>query len=144
MEAGKGFTLVEIIVTMVIVGIAAAFAIPNLITSIEQTNAQGAKNNLLAIAAKQSKYFEDQTPNAYCTGAPNCDTAPHIDTSLQLGIADSFTYSCSATGQTIPYNCTASDATVTLLLDPNNPPTNCPGSVGGPVCCTAGGASCPS
>ena len=137
MAASKGFTLVEIMVVLVIVGLAAAFTLPNLISSMEQTKAQEAKNNLLAISAAQQKYFEDH--GSYYYGAN-----PNANLSLSAVASDPFSYSCSATGQTIPYNCTAGDGTVSLLLDPNNSSINsCPAGQQ-PVCCTAGGASCPS
>ena len=137
MAASKGFTLMEIVVVLVIVGIAAAVTIPNLTNSIEQTKAQEAKNNLLAISAAQEKYFEDH--GSYYYGAN-----PIANLSLDVVANDPFSYSCSATGQPILYNCTASDGRVSLLLDPNNSSVNnCPAGQQ-PVCCTAGGASCPS
>jgi prepilin-type N-terminal cleavage/methylation domain-containing protein len=119
MTGSKGFTLIEILIVLVIVGIAATITIPNLINSIEQTKAQEAKNNLLAISAAQEKYFEDH--GSYYYGAN-----PNANLSLSGVTGDPFSYSCSATGQNIPYNCTAGDNTDTLTLDPNaNPPVSC-------------------
>ena len=88
MAASKGFSLIEIMVVLVIAGIVAAIAIPNLINSIEQTKAQEAKNNLLAISAAQEKYFEDH--GSYYYGA-------NAIANLSLsGVAnDPFSYSCS-------------------------------------------------
>jgi len=111
MAAKQGFSLVEIIVVLVIVGIVAAGIIPPLIASMEQAKAQQAKNNLLAISAAQQKYFEDH--GSYCL--TNCgDSTAHINSYLYLSISDHFSYSCIAAGSL--YSCTATDGTDTLTL----------------------------
>ncbi len=130
MAAKKGFTLLEIIIALIITGILAAFAVSIFTSSIEQTKAQIAKNNLLAIAAGQEKYFEDFA--AYCTtttgnSIPCGGNNSSINTNLHLNIAgnDSFIYSCSSCTigavncASIPYNCTAGDGTDTLTLNPS-------------------------
>ena len=119
----QGFTLIEILVVLVIVGIIAAFTLPNLLTSVNQSKAGVAQNNLLAISAAESKYNEDH--GAYCTGA--CGTTAGINTSLNLNISDTYTYSCGAGA---PYTCTATatdGSGVTLTTS------------GAGVTCTAGG-----
>ena len=137
MSVSKGFTLVEIIVALFIVGILAAITIPSYVASMEQTNAQAAKNNLMSISAAEQKYYEDH--GIYYTGGNLMATL-----SLTTATNDAFTYSCTVTAQTIPYNCTASDGTVTILFDPNTSPNNCPATQQ-PVCCTAGPVGdCPS
>lgn len=123
MAGRKGFTLIELIVVAVIVGLLAAFAIPNLINSIEQTKAQEAKNNLLAISAAQQKYFEDN--GSYYYGA-----SPIANLSLSAVANDRFSYNCS--NASVPYQCTATDGTVTLT------------TTGSGVNCTVGGGYCPS
>jgi len=121
---------------MIIVGLLAAVALPSFVTSVEQTKAQTAKSNLLAIEAGQQKYNEDHS--SYCTAA-SCGSNTAINIALNLSIAgnDPFAYSCAAVVAAIPYNCTASDGTVSLTLNPNAvAPTQ-------PVTCTAGGNKCP-
>lgn len=123
MAERKGLTLIEIIVVMVIVAIAVAFAISSFMASIEQTRAQMAKNNLLAIAAAQQKFYEDYSSYCISTGtnptgiSTYCgDTMNDLDANLHLSIFknDPFTYSCTATPA--PYQCTASDTVDTLTL----------------------------
>jgi len=121
MAAKKGVTLIEIVVVMIILGIIAAITIPNLTSSMEQTNAQAAHNNLLAISAAQEKYFEDYA--SYCTtttgNTANCGIWPNLNTNLNLGIApsDTFTYICSVPlVNPPPFTCTATDGTDTLTL----------------------------
>ncbi len=125
----KGFTLIEILVVTMIVGIVLTFGITSFIGSIEQTKAQSAKNNLFAISAAQSKYNEDHA--GYCL-AGCADTNAKLNSNL-IAAVDSFSYNCSATGEAIAYNCSATDGTDTLTLDPN---TN--------VTCAGPSGDCPS
>ncbi len=136
MENKKGISLVEIIVCLIIIGIAAAIIVPNIVNSIEQTKAQAAKNNLLAISAAQQKYFEDNN-SAYCVLAGCGDTTANLYGALGLNITtnDPFTYTCAIPNPApvLPaYICTATDGTVTLT------------TTGIGVNCTVGGAECPS
>ena len=112
----NGFTMMEMLVVLVIVGMLAAISIPGIIASIEQTKAQTAQNNLMAIAAAQSKYYEDHA-NVYCPGSANMAN-PALFTSLGLSMTqnDNFIYTC--TTATSPYSCTAQDTTDLLTLNP--------------------------
>ena len=155
MTVKKGFTLIEIIVSLIIVGVVAIIAIPNVINSMEQGKASAAKNNLLAIIAAQAKFNEDYA--SYCAIATNnctgycistgtnptgvggaCGgTTLEIDSNLHLGIStgDGFNYSCTSSAS--PYECGASDGSVTLNTTVNN------GMVNG-ISCTPVGSLCPS
>jgi len=115
MASNKGFSMIEIITVLIIVGILAAFTIPVFVSTVEQTKAQTAKNNLMAIAAAQQKYYEDQNPNAYCTAA--CTTTATINSNLKLGISDPVNYACAAAGAN--YTCTWNDGTDALTLAVN-------------------------
>jgi type II secretory pathway pseudopilin PulG len=118
---------------MIIVGILATVSIANFITSSEQTSAQMARNNLLAISAAQQRYSEDND-GSYCINSgvnPACgDNLVNLNTNLRLGMAanDPFAYSCAAGS---PYLCTATNGSVKLTTS------------GSGVVCTAGGVNCP-
>jgi len=131
MPGRRAFTLLEIIVVLVILGLMAAIAVPALFVSVEQTRAQAAKNNLLAISAAQQKYFEDR--GGYCVPTNNScgNTQANLFSSLSLDMtaSDPFNYSCVAGS---PYLCTASDSHATLT------------TTGSGVNCTVGGSYCPS
>jgi prepilin-type N-terminal cleavage/methylation domain-containing protein len=136
MSNSKGFTLIELIIVMVIVGVLTAIALPNYFTFINQGASNNALNNLQAIYNGQQSYYN--TKNAYClnTSAAPCDSLADIITNLPLNITDSnFTYICVT--DLSGFKCTAASPLVTLTLI-NNPLI----LVGAAGCGNSSGASC--
>ena len=106
----KGFTLMEIVVVLMIIGIIAGFYFPNFTVPNEKAWAANAQNNLLAIYTAEQNYKNNNGSYA----APASLAA--INSTLSLNILDDGTYSytCS-TGVT----CTAtrsSIATTNIVL----------------------------
>jgi prepilin-type N-terminal cleavage/methylation domain-containing protein len=105
----KGFTFLELIIVVVIVGILAAMTIPNMSTTVERTRSRSAKYNLVAIYNAQ-KRFKLRNNVYFYTGATNA-TKANINANLNLNIEDSyFTYNITPYTHTdggIGFNATA-------------------------------------
>ena len=138
MSAKKGFTLIEIIVVLVIIGILAAIAEPNYVTYLQQGVAKAAQNNLTTIYNAQSTYY--YTNNTYCIN-PNCTSLNSINTLLSLNINDtSFNYTCGTDPNGSKFLCTATEiSNSNLILSVTSNAIVLPGGVG---CATNAGASC--
>lgn len=99
MDRKAGVTLIEIIVVMIIIGIACAFFFPNYYLTSERAKAANAQNNLLAIYSAEQNYNNNNGGhNNYCLAA--CSSLAQIDNVLSLQIQDdgTYLYDCSAGG----------------------------------------------
>jgi prepilin-type N-terminal cleavage/methylation domain-containing protein len=125
MAGRQAFTIAEILVVLVIIGLVAAFWMPNFTASTEQARALSAQNNLLAIYTAEQNY--NNNVGSYClggaasaacaaTGDGKCaNSIADINCNLSMGIQDdgTYTYACSGT------TCKATRAGGTLLLTLN-------------------------
>ena len=85
MKNKQAFSIVEVIVVIVIMGVLAAMAIPNYIVGLSRTTARVALDNLVSIQNAQLVYV--QANNAYyaSSSVPGDDTA-NINSKLNLNI----------------------------------------------------------
>ena len=113
----KGFTLAELMIAVVIVGILSSLAVPRFISHIEKTRTAEAVANLEAVYKLQLAYFQEKRvyagslsnlditipPSAYFL-APTVSTADPIvsiernNNSYTLTISPSGTLSCTPAG----------------------------------------------
>jgi type IV pilus assembly protein PilE len=91
----KGFTLLELVITMGILGVVIAIGVPQYLGYADNARVGTIKNNLRSIYLQQQEYY--QKNNAYYkTGATCSDAASLINTNLFNGstiiVNDKFTY----------------------------------------------------
>jgi len=134
MTNGKGITLIEMVVTFIIISVIALIAVPNYFTYIQQGEAKAAQNNLVTLYTAEKNYYFNNS--GYCTSTSNAssscntllndthcaDNLAALNCNLNLNITDTnFTYLCSSSSG---FTCTATNAsagTFVLTLTQNNP-----------------------
>ncbi len=128
----KAFTLMEIMVVVIIVGIIAGFAIPNFSKSIDQSHYQDAVIQLSAIRSANQVYYA-RTATFWPPTDNNNVSA--INTALSLNIIENgLTYECDKGLTSSQFTCTAIPTggayTVTVDQNPLSSPGNpsCSGS----------------
>jgi len=101
MKLQRGFTLIELMITVVIVGILAAVAVPSYTNHVKRGNAQEAPSNLLAMKTQAEQYYADHPAVGY-TGFP-CTPATATSTNkfdYVCTVPTRDTFTITATGKT--------------------------------------------
>lgn len=106
----KGFTLIELMITVAIVGILAGIAYPSYVDSVMKSRRADAKGALLGLANAMERRFTET--NSYCNaggtgGADTCGTGGINDT----GTPSIFSTTSPVDGGTAAYNLTINAAT---------------------------------
>ena len=91
--AQSGFTLIELMITVTIIGILASIALPSYTNYVKSGNAQEAPSNLLAMKTQAEQYYADNPAKGYkdfpCTTPAS---------------AKMFAYVCTYSPVTVPQN----------------------------------------
>lgn len=86
----RGFTLIEVMVTVAIIAILAAIALPNYTDYVTRSRVVEATANLSDARAKMEQYFQDN--RSYPTG---CNTGTPATTEVQVATGQYFDLACS-------------------------------------------------
>ena len=81
----KSFSLIELLITIIVIGVALTFAIPSYNNSIERNKAKSAKINLMSIYNAQKRQRLDT--GSYYVCDPNC-TDKKIKNNLDVDLTD--------------------------------------------------------
>ena len=117
MRTRKGFTLVELAVVVVIIGVLAAFAVPRFLASVERSKAAESFNYLASIQSAQERYHARQ--GTYASEVTDLDikmtnlkyfTVGEIAAGSTTDLEDSWTLTLTRTGASAGYG----DYTVTF------------------------------
>jgi prepilin-type N-terminal cleavage/methylation domain-containing protein len=106
----QGFTLVELAVVVVIIGVLAAFAVPRFLSSVERSKAAEAFNFLSSVQAAQERYHARQGTYAGLLTdldikmtAPKYFTAGVIAAGSTASLEDSWTLTLTRSGSSAGY-----------------------------------------
>ncbi len=109
MRGQKGFSLIELLIVVAVIGIIAAIAVPNLMQSRAAANEASAISSVRTIVTAQITFSATVGSGAYAANLAALQTANLIDQALGSGTKDGYNFASVGGGTT--FTVTASPVT---------------------------------
>ncbi len=104
MRKASGFSLIELLIVVAVIGVIAAIAVPNLVQSKVVANEGKAISAVRSLGTAQVTYVTKNGAGSFAPDLNTLETAGLIDSVLGSGTTDTYMFSVTASGVTFEIN----------------------------------------